>query len=243
MWPQGSCGHIASVLGLCAQGELGTSLHAHLRALIPSVQLEFGVVNLTDGGLDEQGNGLLADVPLSQWRSFEGPPFVPCRLLLHWMQQERDATSAFSPVRHIALHGMLFDRGEACFYLAFGSVQKASPWHNFVLQLLTPHLLGGLQLEVSSRAKPSALLTARETEVLRWLCKGKSNKEIASILDISAWTVKIHVGRVLSKLDASTRSHAVAKAHEAGLVDLGGHSGFGDSAVPDISQHHITRRT
>jgi len=242
MWPPGSCEHITSVLDRCTRGELDASLHAHLRALIPSVQLECGLVRLTEGGLDEGGHRLLADLPHTQWRSFESPPFVSCVMLLHWMQQQCDATLVVSPVRHIAMHGLLCDRGEACFYLAFGSVDKGSPWQNFLLQLLTPHLLGALLLDVSSQAKRTALLTGRETEVLHWICKGKSNKEIASILHISAWTVKIHVGRVLSKLGASTRSHAVAKAHEAGLLDGAGHSGFEDSTAMQPAQRRTRAR-
>lgn len=241
MWPQGSCEHIAAALDLCTRGELNHALHAHLRALIPSVQLECGIVRVADEGLENGGTRLLADLPQCQWRSFEGPPFVSCGLLRHWMHQQRDALPAFSRVRHIAMHGMLFDRGEACFYVAFGSVQKRSPWQTFLLQLMTPHLLGALLIDVSAQARPSALLTGRETEVLHWICRGKSNKEIAAILHISVWTVKIHVGRVLSKLNASTRSHAVTKAHEAGLVDLGGASGFGDSLDTPPPKQQTTR--
>lgn len=61
-------------------------------------------------------------------------------------------------------------------------------------------------------------LTPREREVLSWISKGKSNGEIGLILGISAWTVKIHVGSILAKLNASTRGHAIAKAVSAGLV-------------------------
>jgi DNA-binding CsgD family transcriptional regulator len=61
-------------------------------------------------------------------------------------------------------------------------------------------------------------LTPREREVLAWISKGKSNFEIGAILGISAWTVKIHVGSILGKLNASTRGHAIAKAVSAGLV-------------------------
>jgi DNA-binding CsgD family transcriptional regulator len=61
-------------------------------------------------------------------------------------------------------------------------------------------------------------LTPREREVLSWISRGKSNPEVGAILGISAWTVKVHVGRILAKLDASTRGHAIAKAVTAGLV-------------------------
>ena len=54
-------------------------------------------------------------------------------------------------------------------------------------------------------------LSARETEVLRWIALGKTNTEIGSILNISAFTVKNHVQRILKKLDVSNRTQAVGK--------------------------------
>jgi len=60
-------------------------------------------------------------------------------------------------------------------------------------------------------------LTSKEFEILSWVKVGKNTWEIATILSISERTVKFHVSNVLHKLDATSRSHAVAKAHELGL--------------------------
>jgi DNA-binding CsgD family transcriptional regulator len=68
--------------------------------------------------------------------------------------------------------------------------------------------------------RPKAMLSRREQEVLTWICIGKSNAEIAIILGISAWTVKIHVSNVLAKLNAANRSHAVAKAIQGRIIDV-----------------------
>ncbi len=65
-----------------------------------------------------------------------------------------------------------------------------------------------------------APLTARELEVLAALADGLSNKAIARRLDISFHTVKFHVGGILAKLDADSRTEAVAKAAQRGLVML-----------------------
>jgi DNA-binding CsgD family transcriptional regulator len=54
-------------------------------------------------------------------------------------------------------------------------------------------------------------LTEREVEILDWIAMGKTNPEIGSILDISAFTVKNHVQRVFKKLDVSNRAQAVSK--------------------------------
>jgi DNA-binding NarL/FixJ family response regulator len=63
-------------------------------------------------------------------------------------------------------------------------------------------------------------LTRRELEVLAAMADGASNKAIARRLGISYHTVKFHVAAVLTKLDADTRTEAVAKAAHLGLVML-----------------------
>jgi DNA-binding CsgD family transcriptional regulator len=67
-----------------------------------------------------------------------------------------------------------------------------------------------------------APLSPRETEIARMVAKGYPNKTIASILDISSWTVASHLRRVFSKLGVSSRAAMVARLLEDGLLaDLG----------------------
>jgi DNA-binding NarL/FixJ family response regulator len=65
-----------------------------------------------------------------------------------------------------------------------------------------------------------AQLSPREVEVLRLVAVGKRNKEIASHLDITEGTVKIHVSNILSKLGVSDRTEAVTAALQRGIVQL-----------------------
>jgi DNA-binding NarL/FixJ family response regulator len=63
-------------------------------------------------------------------------------------------------------------------------------------------------------------LTARELEVLTAMADGATNKAIARRLGISFHTVKFHVAAILEKLDADTRTEAVMKAAQLGIVML-----------------------
>jgi len=64
-------------------------------------------------------------------------------------------------------------------------------------------------------------LTDREKTVFAQLATGRSNREIATELHLSEGTVKIHVGRILTKLDLRDRVQAVVLAYETGLVTPG----------------------
>lgn len=61
-------------------------------------------------------------------------------------------------------------------------------------------------------------LTAREEEVLQYMARGKSNKEIGAALKIGEGTAKTHVNSILSKFGVSGRTEAVTLAIKRGLV-------------------------
>lgn len=62
-------------------------------------------------------------------------------------------------------------------------------------------------------------LTARESDVIRLLAVGRTNKEIARGLTMALGTVKVHIERIFGKLGTSTRSETAVRAIELGLVD------------------------
>jgi DNA-binding NarL/FixJ family response regulator len=63
-------------------------------------------------------------------------------------------------------------------------------------------------------------LTARELDVLRQVAAGRSNKAIATDLEISESTVKAHLKAILAKLDADTRTHGVMIAVKRGIIRI-----------------------
>jgi DNA-binding NarL/FixJ family response regulator len=67
---------------------------------------------------------------------------------------------------------------------------------------------------------PRSQLSPRELDVLALVVQGKRNKEIASTLDISEGTVKVHVSNILSKLAVADRTEAVAVALQRGILKL-----------------------
>jgi DNA-binding NarL/FixJ family response regulator len=66
-------------------------------------------------------------------------------------------------------------------------------------------------------------LTGREQDVFSHIAAGMSNSEIAASLHLSEGTVKIHVGRILAKLDLRDRVQAVVLAYESKLITPGSH--------------------
>jgi NarL family two-component system response regulator LiaR len=72
----------------------------------------------------------------------------------------------------------------------------------------------------AGRGPGSDLLTERETEVLRLIAQGRSNREIAQQLAISEATVRTHVSNILNKLKLSSRTQAALYALREGLASL-----------------------
>jgi NarL family two-component system response regulator LiaR len=61
-------------------------------------------------------------------------------------------------------------------------------------------------------------ITAREMEILTWIARGLSNREIAAQLFVSENTVKTHCARLFDKLGAARRTQAVQRGKELGLL-------------------------
>jgi DNA-binding NarL/FixJ family response regulator len=100
------------------------------------------------------------------------------------------------------------------------AIKTVSKGGTIVKPAVTQRLLKGLehlQNEFSSLDQPDPL-TDRETEILRLMAGGYSNKEIANSLGVAEGTVKNHVSNILSKMGVRDRTRAVLKAFELGQI-------------------------
>jgi DNA-binding NarL/FixJ family response regulator len=70
------------------------------------------------------------------------------------------------------------------------------------------------------RPTPMSLLSPREQEIARMVARGYANKTIASVLEISSWTVASHLRRIFVKLQVSSRAAMATCLLGAGLDDL-----------------------
>ena len=82
---------------------------------------------------------------------------------------------------------------------------------------LSPEAAARLMREVRA-PDASQALTERETEILRLMAGGYSNKEIANSLGVAEGTIKNHVSNILSKMGVRDRTRAVLKAFELGQI-------------------------
>lgn len=74
--------------------------------------------------------------------------------------------------------------------------------------------------EASAQQTPTEILTPRELEVLQLLAQGLPSKTIALRLQLSEHTVKYHVGSIMGKLGAASRTEAVTIAARRGLITI-----------------------
>ena len=128
-------------------------------------------------------------------------------------------------MRSSIIHGISDERGRHdCLYVMLGTKIKHNELARKAMQSLLPYLdtalrqVAHLPRQTERRKPPEStieindeLLSSREIEIMNRVRQGKTNAEIAQILDISAFTVKNHLQRVFKKLGVFNRTQAVSK--------------------------------
>lgn len=88
--------------------------------------------------------------------------------------------------------------------------------HNQIVDFVLPHIDSAIARYIPNN---SINLSERQLQVLEWISQGKSNWEVASILNVSENTIKFHVSNICKKLNVHKRCHAIAIASKLKLVN------------------------
>ena len=137
---------------------------------------------------------------------------------------------ALRTMQTLLVHGVRDLRdGYDSIYLAFGRSSSSDQFHKESFLSLLDLFVS--QIDIAFRRVPpftvltmkghaprggdTLHLSAREQEILDWICRGKTNIDIAAALDISPFTVKNHLQRIFRKIGVSNRTEAATKYNQA----------------------------
>ncbi len=129
------------------------------------------------------------------------------------LSMHKDAVYVREILRAGARGYLLKDSAEADLIAAVRSVAKGE---GYLSPAVSDAVLTDYRKHVSD---PLDLLTSREREVLQMIAEGKTNKEIATALNLSVYTVEAHRGRVMEKLNLHSTGELVRFALRSGLID------------------------
>lgn len=130
-------------------------------------------------------------------------------------------------IERIVVHGSRkMNQGTGSFFVFLNGTETFDTRDAYRMELLLPHLhmtVHCLAEDEGDEQPPTrvfidTVLSGREAQVLQWVREGKTNPEIAQILDISPLTVKNHLQKILRKLKVTNRAQAVARGIAARLI-------------------------
>lgn len=195
-----ACGGVDYVIKPLRAQEVVARLHTHTR--------NARMTRLARDAVDVAGFGvvLLDSMGRIAWQS---PQAARWLLML-------DATSVGGRLPDPVYSALELDNAQACLNVSGGQLSVRNMGRVGIGETM---LL--LEKTVTSAANPTRLvdaaLTPRETEVLSWLAKGKTNRDIGDILGLSHRTVNKHLEHIFEKLGVETRAAATALAVGGGV--------------------------
>ena len=129
------------------------------------------------------------------------------------LSMHKDAVYVREILRAGARGYLLKDSAEADLIAAVRSVAKGE---GYLSPSVSDAVLTDYRRHVTD---PLDLLTTREREVLQMIAEGKTNKEIATTLNLSVYTIEAHRGRIMEKLNLHSTGELVRFALRSGLID------------------------
>ena len=162
---------------------------------------------------------------MTAWQKSRMPCLIDSRLSRRCDDENIISILQKHELNNIASHGMCDVNGEILSFFSFMRIPGGlNAHHAYLLEVLIPYVHRALIHAMASDPANekvecyNGLITHREKEILTWVKVGKSNWEIATILDISPRTVKNHVCNIIKKMSAQNRGHAVAKALKLNII-------------------------
>ncbi len=131
----------------------------------------------------------------------------------------KDTRAHLQKMKVALVHGIKDLRGgQDCLYVFIDNDDKSPVSARKMVSVLIPYIDSALrQIEhlpeqlyrMPTVSELANLLSTRESEIMDWVKRGKTNQDIGLILNISAFTVKNHLQRIFKKLDVLNRAQAV----------------------------------
>ncbi len=133
---------------------------------------------------------------------------------------------AENELRNLAALLLLGPRNQVQAYYSFSRVEGLCERTGYMLELVVPHLHATFlrvrahqeTLGNQNRSRSGRLVTPRQQEILALIRDGKTNIQIANILELSPWTIKNHVQMIFQRLDTSNRTQAITRAISLGIL-------------------------
>lgn len=202
-------------------------IYPKLHKLLPHEAFACGIISLPSFHIEHRINVSYPESYLRQivspdnclcspiaraWHHLREPLYVDYRHLpRHFDPTWRNAFDSHG-FQTVLVHGLIDIRNQAASFFSFAGVGAWDKYRESCIKLIVPYLHIALTNIFCPAVSPDIQLSRRESEVLKWICMGKSNGEIGQILGISPWTVKVYVRKIMEKFGVSRREHAVAKA-------------------------------
>jgi DNA-binding NarL/FixJ family response regulator len=129
------------------------------------------------------------------------------------LSMHKDAVYVREILRAGAQGYLLKDSSDADLVAAIRAIARGEGW-------VSPGVANAVLTDYRQHVTdPIDLLSSREREVLQLIAEGKTNKEIAGLLNLSVYTVDAHRGRIMEKLNLHSTGELVRFAVRKGLID------------------------
>ena len=228
-WLQGDVQHfLPHEIMIAAWGDFGLGLiHHDIVSALPGVRTEHSEA----GALSPLLRGLF-----NRWVELGKAPYAlgvgEAGFLLNDLGLQCALGDALQGMRSSLVHGISDERGRHdCLYVTFSSNAGLDVAARNAMDFLLPYLDTALRQVAHlprqhrgplpepepepAKVGESFGLSDREAEIMAWVRMGKTNSEVGSILDISAFTVKNHLQHIFKKLDVYNRVQAVSKYEQS----------------------------